>query len=125
MIARIRWQVELMFKTLKSIAKIHVSRSQKPYRILSEVYAKLIAALIRHAVMLIAGWRCIRHNLMKTAELITGYARTLLMSFHKSTKAVIETLKDIKRAFQNADALEKTSGKNTTLRRLQNAAKNH
>ena len=123
-IARIRWQVELMFKTLKSIAKIHVSRSQKPYRILSEVYAKLIAALIRHAVMLIAGWRCIRHSLMKTAELITGYARTLLMSFHKSTQAVIETLKDIKRAFQNADALEKSSGKNTTLRRLQNAAKN-
>ena len=104
---RHRWQVELMFKSLKSIAKIHVSGNQKPYRILSEIYAKLIAAVIRHAVMLIAGWRCIRHSLMKTAELITGYARTLLMSFHKSTKAVIETLKDIKRAFQNADVLEK------------------
>ena len=124
-IVGIRWQVELMFKCFKSIGKLQVSRSQKPYRILSEAYAKLIAAVIRHAVMLIAGWRCIRHSLMKTAELITGYARTLLMSFHKSTKAVIETLKDIKRAFQNADALEKSSGKNTTLRRLQNAAKNH
>ena len=39
-ITRVRWQIELMFKCFKSIGKVHSSRSEKPYRILCEVYAK-------------------------------------------------------------------------------------
>ena len=46
-IARIRWQVELMFKAMKSVGKLSHSRYEKPYRILAEGYAKLIAALLR------------------------------------------------------------------------------
>ena len=122
-IVRVRWQIELMFKGFKSIGKLQVSRSQKPYRILSEVYAKLIALLIQHAVMLVAGWRCIQQGLMKTAKLISGYARMLTVSFHHSTAALIETLKDIKRSFENGGYLQESSGKNTTLRRLQDAVK--
>ena len=67
----IRWQIELMFKCFKSIGKLNVSRSQKPYRILSEIYAKLIAILIQHTVMLVAQWRCIHHSLMKTTRLMS------------------------------------------------------
>lgn len=124
-IVGIRWQVELMFKALKSIGKIHRSRSKKPYRILAEVYAKLIAALIRHAVMLSAGWRCVRHSFIKATKLIISYARTLLLSFQNSIEAVLETLKDIKRMFENNNSLQQCYGENTTLRRLQEAAKNH
>ena len=123
-IVGIRWQIELMFKCFKSFGKLHVSRSQKPYRILAEVYAKLIALLIQHAVMPVAGWRCIHHGLIKTAKLIAGYARMITVSFQHSKTALIETLKDIKRSFENQGYLEKTSGKNTTLRRLQDATKN-
>ena len=67
-IVGIRWQIELMYKCFKSIGKLQSSRSQKPYRILSEIYAKLIALLIQHTVMLAAGWRCIQHSLMKMAK---------------------------------------------------------
>ena len=124
-IARIRWQVELMFKALKSIGKIHRSRSKKLDRILAEVYAKLIATLIRHAVMLAAGWRCVRHSFIKATQLIISYARTLLLSFRNSTEAVLETLKDIRRMFESKNSLQQSYGPNTTLRRLQNAAENH
>ena len=124
-IARIRWQVELMFKdTMKSVGKLSHSRYEKPYRILAEVYAKLIAALLRHAVMLGAGWRCIRHSLIKTSRLITSYGRMLMLSFRKSTAAVIETLKDIKRIFENGSYLQEGTGKYTTLRRLYDALEN-
>ena len=58
-LVRIRWQVELMFKSFKSIGKVHTSRCKKPYRVLCEVYAKLIAQLVRHWVMIAIGWRCI------------------------------------------------------------------
>ena len=123
-IVGIRWQIELMFKCFKSIGKLQVSRSQKPYRILSEIYAKLIAVLIQHTVMLVAGWQCIQHSLMKTTQLIVGYARLLAVSFQRSKTALIETLKDIKRSFQKGGYLQRSRGKNTTFRRLQEATEN-
>ena len=123
-IVGIRWQIELMFKGFKSTGKLTVSRSQKPYRILSEIYAKLIAFLIQHAVMLATGYRQIQHSFIKTAKYIAGYARLLTMSFHHSKTALLETLKDIKRSFENGGSFQRSTGKNTTLRRLQEATEN-
>lgn len=120
-IARVRWQIELMFKCFKSIGKIHVSRSQKPYRILCEVYAKLIVVLLRHWGMLVAGWRCTQHSLIKTATLIGTYARALTAGFHRSRSALFETFEDIKRTFQNGCYLESSATKLTTFKRLQAA----
>ena len=68
-IVGIRWQVELMFKGFKSIGKLQDSTSEKPYRILSEIYAKLIALLIQHVIMLGAGYRHIQQSFIKTANI--------------------------------------------------------
>ena len=87
-IVGIRWQIELMFKGFKSIGKLQDSTSEKPYRILSEIYAKLIAVLIQHAIMLGAGYRHIQHSFIKTAKYIAGYARLLTVSFHHSKTAL-------------------------------------
>ena len=123
-IVGIRWQIELMYKCFKSIGKLQSSRSQKPYRILSEIYAKLIALLIQHTVMLAAGWRCIQHSLMKMAKFITGYARCLTLSFHRSTTDLMDTLKTIRQTFEKGDSLQKSTGKNTTFRKLKEATEN-
>ncbi len=120
----IRWQIELMFKGFKNSGKLTVSRSQKPYRILCEIYAKLIAILIQHIVMLAAGYRHIHHSFIKTAKYITGYARLLTVSFHHSKTQRLETLKDIKRSFENGGGFQRSPGKNTTLRRFQEAMEN-
>ena len=123
-IVGIRWQIELMFKCFKSISKLQVSRSQKPYRMLSEIYAKLIALLIQHAVMLAAGYRHIQHSFIKTAKHIAGYARLLTLSFHHSKTALRKTFKDIKRSFENGGSFQRSIGRNTTLRRIQEATEN-
>ena len=123
-IVGIRWQIELMFKGFKSISKLQVSRSQKPYRILSEIYAKLIALLIQHAVMLAAGYRHIQHSFIKTATYIAGYARLLTMSFHHAKTALRKTLKAIKRAFENGGTFQRTTGRNTTFHRLKEGTEN-
>jgi len=117
-IIRIRWQVELMFKCFKSIGKVDTSRSTKPDRILCEVYAKLIAQLVRHWIMLATQWRCIQHDIMRTAKLITLHARTLIISFHKSKTAFCNTLRDIKQDLQNSDCGKHRTGKYTTYKLL-------
>ena len=123
-IAGIRWQVELIFKSFKSLSKLSVSLSQKSYRILSEIYAKLIAVLIQHAVMLGAGYRHLQHSFIKTAKYIAGYARLLTVSFHHSKTALLKTFKDIKRSFENGGSFQRSSGKNTTFWKLQEATEN-
>ena len=123
-IVGIRWQIELMFKGFKSIGKLQDSTSEKPYRILSEIYAKLIAVLIQHAIMLGAGYRHIQQSFIKTAKYIAGYARLLTMSFHHSKTALHETLKNIKLAFQKGGSFQRSTGKNTTFRRLKDATEN-
>ena len=119
-LVRIRWQAELMFRSFKSIGKVHTSKSKKPYRVLCEVYAKLIAQLVRHWVMIAIGWRCILYNIIKTAELVGLYARQRTISFHKSKTALRRTLRDIKQTIFSDNRRGRSIGKHTTFRLLQN-----
>src|SRR6266849_11174778 len=45
-LARCRWQIELCWKLWKQVGKVDTWRSAKPYRILTEIYAKLLGCLI-------------------------------------------------------------------------------
>ena len=40
------------------------------------------------------------------------------------TAALLETLRDIKRSFENADTFQRSTGKNTTFRKLKEATEN-
>jgi len=54
-LGRARWQIELLFKLWKSEGRIDKSRGQRPWRVLCEVYAKLLAMVVQHWVLLTAG----------------------------------------------------------------------
>lgn len=47
---RLRWQIELLFKQLKSILHIHLCDSQNINRLLCELYGKLIIAIFVHDI---------------------------------------------------------------------------
>lgn len=47
---RLRWQIELVFKQLKSVLLIHSSNTTKVYRLKCEIYGKLIMAVLIHGI---------------------------------------------------------------------------
>jgi hypothetical protein len=52
---RARWQIELLFKLWKSDGLLDESRSEQPYRVLCEVYAKLLGMVVQHWLLLGCG----------------------------------------------------------------------
>jgi hypothetical protein len=47
---RLRWQIELVFKQLKSILRLQVSHTTNEYRLRCELYGKLIMATLIHTL---------------------------------------------------------------------------
>ena len=47
---RLRWQIELIFKQLKSVLRIHRSNTGIEHRLICELYGKLIMAVIIHSI---------------------------------------------------------------------------
>jgi len=77
---RVRWQIELLFKLWKSIGKLDVSLSQNPWRILCEVYAKLLALIIQHWLFLVSFWAFPDRSLTKAAHTIQRFALSLALA---------------------------------------------
>ena len=76
---RIRWQIELLFKLWKNEGKLDESRSRNPWRVLCEVYAKLIALIIQHWILLTCCWRALDRSLTKAARTLRGFALAIAM----------------------------------------------
>ena len=68
MLARVRWQVELLFKLWKSHNRIDEWRTGKPWRVLCEVYAKLLAVIVQHWLTLVGCWQRPERSLVRAAQ---------------------------------------------------------
>jgi hypothetical protein len=77
---RLRWQIELLFKLWKSQGLLDEWRSTNPWRILTEVYAKLLALLLQHWLVLLALWQLPQRSLVLAAHLIQKFALSLAIA---------------------------------------------
>ncbi len=75
---RARWQIELLFKLWKDEGKIDEWRSKNPWRILCEVYAKLIAMVMQHWMLLLGTWHDPHRSLVKASAVVRRYALSFL-----------------------------------------------
>ena len=95
-VARSRWQIELLFKLWKSHGRIDESRSGKEWRVICDVYAKLLAMLLQHWIWLIDLWGYPDRSLTKAAQTVQKYAMQLAGGLWSRTRT-IETLETIAR----------------------------
>ncbi len=78
-----RWsfQIELLWKLCKEHGKLDTWRSDKPERILTEIYAKLLGLLITYWQILIGCWQAPNRSLVKAKQVIEWMAPCLALAF--------------------------------------------
>jgi hypothetical protein len=77
---RLRWQIELLFRLWKSLFLIDEWRTHNTWRILAELYAKLLAVLILHWIGLTEVWLYPHHSLWKAALTVRHFATCLALA---------------------------------------------
>lgn len=73
---RVRWQIELLFKLWKSVGRIDHFRTDNPWRVLCQLYAKLIGMVLLHWFLLASVWHFPDRSIFKAAQ---GIRRHLFM----------------------------------------------
>jgi hypothetical protein len=80
-LARARWQIELVFKRWKSLGRVDDWRSQQPWRVLCEVYAKLIGQVLAHWVTVLGAWHRPDRSLWQATRAVQQQALHLASVF--------------------------------------------
>ena len=74
---RARWQIELLFKLWKQYGLVDESVSRKPCRRVAEVFAKLIAAVLQHWLLLTSVWKAADRSLVKVARALRRWVQPI------------------------------------------------
>ena len=77
---RVRWQIELLFKLWKSHHHLDRHRSTDPVKQLVELYARLIAVVVQHWLVLAGGWHLPRLSFVKAARRIREHLPVVIMA---------------------------------------------
>lgn len=93
---RMRWQIELVFKLWKQHGQVDASRSANPWRILCEVYAKLIAIVLQHTVLLLGGGTFTDRNLVQAAATMRDHVLCLARALDRHRR-LVTVLRDLQR----------------------------
>lgn len=72
-VAKVRWQIELIFKLWKSHGLVDQWRTDQPVRILCEVYAKLLAMVIQQWIFIVSCWAYPDRSLVKAAQVVRDH----------------------------------------------------
>lgn len=72
------YAIELLFKLWKQYGRIDEWRTSNPWRILCEIYAKLIGLLLQHWLIVLFAWQDEQRSLVKLAHVVRDTCWTLM-----------------------------------------------
>jgi len=122
-LARLRWQVELLFKRWKSDGlAVDRWRSADPWRALCTVYASLLAAVVAQWLTAVLCWEVPDKSLHGALVGIRAWAQTLLYALHRSQRRLIETLRSMRAALPATIHLHKRRSRPASFQLLRNPA---
>ena len=100
-LARLRWQIELLFKLWKHNGCIEKSRSKLPLRNACLSYCKLLAVIVQHWILIVTGW----HDAQQSWVYNSGLLRSEIVGLQTAlphVSAIERFLARLMRYFQRA-----------------------
>jgi len=116
-VRRVRWQIELVFKVFKSEGQIDRTRSRCPYRVLCELYAKLLGMVVQHWTLLAAGYVMLRHSARRASRRVRRRAKQLLQGVRCAATLLREVLR-LAEVLHRRCRIKRSKTTPTTLDRL-------
>lgn len=121
-LAGVRWQIELLFKLWKSYGQIDTwAASANEWRVLSEVYGKLLAMVVSHWIVIVSCWGNAARSLGQAAAVVRQYAGGLLSSWGTAAQ-VVSVLELIARVMAQTCQMTKRQKQPSTYQLLRDPA---
>ena len=85
---------EMLYKLWKQYGHIDEWRTANCWRVLCELYAKLIGLLLQHWLMLLFAWHDEQRSLVKLAQVVRDMAGSLMeaLTGHRSLRSALRTI---------------------------------
>jgi hypothetical protein len=115
-VRRVRWQVELVFKVFKSEGGIEKTQARNRWRVLAELFGKLLAQVVQHWGLLCAGYVMLRHSARRLARQVRRRAGSLLRALG-SVRRLSRLLGQLKRELRRCQ-IQKRKKQPSTFDRL-------
>ena len=91
---RERWQMELLYKLWKQHGQVDEWHTSNPWRVLCELYAKLIGVMLQHWLMVLFAWHDPQRSLVKLAQVVrdTGWTLMEALAGHRSLRSALQLI---------------------------------
>lgn len=116
-LARARWQIELLFKLWKSYGGLETSRGERAERVLCEVYAKLIGQVVQQWLLVTCGGPCVAYSYPKAARRVRRQIPMLAVLLAVSGE-VVRVLERLRRRLGKRGRVQKRGKRPSTYELL-------